>query len=293
MPPAKPLPTDKQIVLVEDPIYTEYDLTDVSSEDFAKFVLKEGTVDAYCLECKKISVFCIEGAGYNYQEKSKEIPSFGIINIEAKCSRDGDGIFGKCSAKLFFCFNRDFKRLIKIGQYPSQADLDFGRLDPVFSKELDKDLRQELGKAIGLKAHGVGVGSFVYLRRIFEKLIENALSESKKNDQWNERKEASYQKSRIPERIQLLKQYLPNRLVQTSALYGILSKGIHELSEQECLSHFDLVQKAILMILKESHEEREYQQTVKDLHKAKEKLTKPKTEIEKVDADLKNNSDKL
>jgi hypothetical protein len=273
---AKPLPTDKQIVLVEDPIYTEYDLSDVSDEDFARFVLKEGAVDAYCLECQRMSVFRIEGAGYNYQEKAKEIPSFGIINIEAKCSRDGSGVFGKCSAKLLFCFSRDYKHLTKIGQYPSKADLDFGSLDPVFSKELDKDLRQELGKAVGLKAHGIGVGSFVYLRRIFERLIERAHSGATADELWNEEKEALYQKSRMSERIQLLNEYLPNRLVKNSSLYGILSKGIHELSEQECLSHFDLVQNAILMILKERHEEREYTQIVKDLRVAEEKLVKPK-----------------
>jgi hypothetical protein len=279
MTPAKPLPTDKQRVLVEDPIYTEYDLSDISDEDFAKFVLKESTVDAYCLQCQMISVFRIEGAGYNYQEKAKNIPNFGIINIEAKCSRDGSGLLNKCSSKLLFCFNRDYKHLIKIGQYPSKADLDFGGLDSVFSKELEKGLRQELGKAIGLKAHGIGIRAFVYLRRIFEKLIENALYEARTNDDlWDENKEALYQKGRMPERIQLLKKYLPNRLVKTSNLYGILSKGIHELSEQECLSHFDIVQKAIFMILKERHDEREYQQIVKDLQKAGEKLTKSNTD---------------
>lgn len=160
---AKPLPTDKQIVLVEDPIYTEYDLSDVSDEDFARFVLKEGAVDAYCLECQRMSVFLIEGAGYNYQEKAKEIPSTGIISIQAKCSRDGIGVFGKCPSKLLLCFSRDYRHLTKIGQYPSKADLDFGSLDSVFSKELDKDLRQELGKAIGLKAHGIRCWVFCLL----------------------------------------------------------------------------------------------------------------------------------
>jgi hypothetical protein len=288
--PAKPLPTDRQIVLVEDPIYTEYDLSDGGDEDFAGFVLKDGAVDAYCLECQRMSVFRIEGAGYNYQEKAKEISSFGIISIEAKCSRDGSGLLGKCSSKLLFCFNRDYKRLTKIGQYPSKADLDFGSLDPIFSKELDKDLRQELGKAIGLKAHGVG--AFVYLRRIFERLIERAHSDAKADKLWNEEKEASYQKSRMPERIQLLNGYLPNRLVKNSSLYGVLSKGIHELAEQECLSYFDLVQNAILMILKERHEEREYQQIVKDLQTAGEKLVKPKADAVKLNVDFRK-GDKL
>jgi hypothetical protein len=273
---SKPLPTDKQTVLVEDPIYTEYDLSDVSDDDFARFVLKGGSVDSYCLKCQRMSVFRIGGAIYNFQEKAKEIPSFGIINIEAECSRDGSSLLGKCSSKLLCCFNRNYKHLTKIGQYPSKADLDFGSLDPVFSKELDKDLRQELGKAIGLKAHGIGVGSFVYLRRIFERLIENVHSGATADELWNEEKETLYQKSRMSERIQLLNEYLPNRLVKNSSLYGILSKGIHELSEQECLSYFDLVQNAILMILKERHEEHEHTQIVNDLRVAEGKFVKPK-----------------
>jgi len=235
-------------------------------------------IDAYCPKCQKNSVFRIVGSTYITKEKVEEIPKFGLVNIEAKCSRNGEGSYGNCPEKLFFCFNfnRDYKRLIKIGQYPSKAVLDFGELDPVFSQELDKDFREELGRAIGLRAHGVGVGSFVYLRRIFENLVEKTYLIAKEDAAWDEETEISYQKSRMPERIQLLKQHLPVRLVKNSHLYGILSKGIHELSEQECLSHFDSVQKAILMILKERHEDREFEQVVKELQKTSEKLSKPK-----------------
>lgn len=122
----------------------------------------------------------------------------------------------------------------------------------------------------------LGVGSFVYLRRIFEKLIESAHSNAETDESWSEEKEALFQKGRTPERIQLLSEYLPSRLAKNSSLYGILSKGIHELSEQECILHFNLVQNAILMILKERHEEREYKQLIKDLQTAGEQLAQPK-----------------
>lgn len=271
-----PLPIDKQVVLIEDPIYTEYDLSNISDEDFTRFVLNGGSVDAYCLDCQRMSIFCIERKLSNYDEKVKEISRSGVISIEARCSRRSDGILEDCYSTLRFCFNKDGKRFTKIGQYPSKADLELKSLNPVFSKELDNALRQELGRAIGLRAHGVGIGSFVYLRRIFERLIEKTYANAKAGSLWDEDKEALYQKSKMSERISLLNGYLPNRLVKTSSLYGILSKGIHELSEEECLSHFDLVQKAILMILKELHEEREYGQVVKDLQTASEKLAKSK-----------------
>jgi hypothetical protein len=152
--------------------------------------------------------------------------------------------------------------MIKIGQYPSKASIDLGDLAPIFTKELEPEFRRELGRAIGLRGHGIGIGSFVYLRRIFEKLIEEAHVSAKSENEWDE---SAYVKARVPDRIKMLKAHLPNRLVESAKLYGILSKGVHELSEEECLSHFDIVQKAILMILSERHEEREYRQLVKKL----------------------------
>lgn len=276
----KKFPNDRQIVLIEDPIYTEYDLSDISEEDFGKFVLKESAVDAYCSKCEQMSVFLVQGVeSYKYQEKLKEIPKFGIITINAKCARDGDGIFGKCSSELICCFNITYKHFVKIGQFPSKASLDIGGLDPVFNKELDRELRKELGKAIGLKAHGIGIGSFVYLRRIFERLIEEGYSKAQKIDDWSAEKEASYKDARTThDRIKILSDFLPNRLVTKHSLYGILSKGIHELSEEECLSHFDLVQQAILMILNERHEEKKNEAIEKELNKASMQLNQSKLE---------------
>jgi hypothetical protein len=135
---------------------------------------------------------------------------------------------------------------------------------------------EELGKAIGLKAHGIGIGSFVYLRRIFERLIEEGYSKAQERVEWSEEKDASYKNARTHERIKLLSEFLPNRLVTKYSLYGILSKGIHELSEEECLAHFDLVQQAILMILNERHEKKKNEAIEKELHKASMQLNQSK-----------------
>lgn len=259
---AKPFNGHHQETLIVDPLYTEYDLTSISDDDFAKFVLKGGGLDAYCRECKEASVFRIESAGHGFDEKARLIPKYGLIQMTAECSRHAENYQNKCAGVLYFCFYRSGKELAKIGQYPAKAVLDFGSLDPVFDKELDNALRRELGSAIGLHAHGIGIGSFVYLRRIFERLIEEAHTSAKTEEGWDE---LVFHRSRIPERIKLLSSHLPSRLVETSRLYEILSKGVHELSEEECLRHFDLVQRAILMILKERHEEQEYRKIVKNL----------------------------
>ena len=67
----------------------------------------------------------------------------------------------------------DGNMLKKIGQYPSVADLSFPELKE-YRKVMSKEDEKELKRAIGLFAAGIGVGSFVYLRRIFERIIVTA-----------------------------------------------------------------------------------------------------------------------
>ena len=62
--------------------------------------------------------------------------------------------------------------MMKIGQYPSVADMTFPELD-AYKHVISKEDRKELG-TIGLFASGVGAGSYVYLRRILERLVYQA-----------------------------------------------------------------------------------------------------------------------
>jgi hypothetical protein len=132
----------------------------------------------------------------------------------------------------------------KIGQFPSLAEVRLGDLTK-YRKILGGEYA-ELSRGVGLFAHGIGVGSFVYLRRIFERQIEQAHSAALSDGGWDE---DAYQRSRMDERILLLKQHLPEFLVDNRAIYAVLSKGIHELSEAECLEYFPAVRVAIELIL--------------------------------------------
>lgn len=151
----------------------------------------------------------------------------------------------------------------KIGQFPTIADLEIGKYKK-FSKILTKEYLRELNKAIGLSANGVGIGAFVYLRRIFENLIEKYHQEVKKNDNWNEE---NYTNSRIAEKIELLKNYLPEAVVKYKKVYSIISKGIHELEEQECLEYFPIVKDAIISILEQDFLKQENANKQKELEK--------------------------
>lgn len=161
------------------------------------------------------------------------------------CTRDEDHL-------MIFYFKIYDKKIIKVGQFPSIADLqsnDIEKYRKVLSKERFKDFK----RGIGLVSHGIGVGSFVYLRRIFEDLIAEAHQEAIKNSDWMKENEEAYNTNgiRVIEKILLLKDFLPEYLVQNRNIYGILSKGIHSLSEDECLEYYPVIKIGIELILDE------------------------------------------
>lgn len=133
----------------------------------------------------------------------------------------------------------------KIGQFPSLATLNLFDVRQ-YASVLSPDSFREFTRAIGLAAHGVGVGSFVYLRRIFEGLVEEAHLEAAKQPAWDE---DSYVRSRMVERISLLQHHLPPFLVENRSMYAILSKGVHELAEPECLKAFPALKIGIEIVL--------------------------------------------
>ena len=133
--------------------------------------------------------------------------------------------------------------MMKIGQYPSIADMTFPELD-AYKHVISKQDRKELGTALGLFASGVGAGSYVYLRRILERLIYQAKENAQ--DTVNNEK---FEQARMVERIKMLQGYLPDVLIKNTTIYGILSKGIHELSEEECREYFPVVKECIYQIL--------------------------------------------
>ena len=191
-----------------------------------------------------------------------------FITISIKCVRTDERFV------FYFYLNVEKKTLIKCGQYPSLADLHISRIKE-FDKVLSKEKLKEFTRAIGLAANGVGIGSFVYLRRIFEDLIEEAHVQANKEDGWNEEE---YAKARMAEKIALLKKFLPEFLVENKDLYGILSIGIHSLTEEDCLAYFETVKLGIELILEEKAEKLEKKQR---LELAKKQISNLKSTVAK------------
>lgn len=186
-----------------------------------------------------------------------------VKTIAFKCQRYDDEI------TILVYHDYDNSILIKVGQYPSVADIHIGQIKQ-YDKVLEKPALREFTKAIGLAANGVGIGSFVYLRRIFEGLIFDAFNEAKEKGEIDIEQ---FEKQRMEEKIKSLHMYLPTFIVEHSSIYGILSKGIHELSEDECLEYFDTMRASIEMILDQRVELREKQKKEEEVKKKIDAIT--------------------
>lgn len=255
------LPTPEEIYLTH-PLYEPIEFDEAHSEQGYAVKYFSGTMDSYCPACGSHSIF-------------ERIPPSTPADVDAwaidhlfevvfKCTRER----GKKDHQLYFLFRVKGRSIEKIGQYPSLAEL--GLYDvKQYSKALERKYFKELTRAIGLAAHGVGVGSFVYLRRIFESLIELAHQEASLSSTWSE---TEYLKARVSEKIEMLKAQLPLFLVENRAMYGILSKGIHELTEEECLSAFPVLKVGIEIILDAKLRQLEEQRKIEEARKALQRL---------------------
>lgn len=211
--------------------------------------------DCYCPDCARESVFVkiteptqkSIGSNYTRLDLTDTLPYkqsvFKILTFS--CTRNP--VHGISFFFMLYRIEKYTIEITKVGQYPSVADLSNSDTKK-YQKVLGHADNHELNKAIGLFAHGVGIGSFVYLRRIFENLIEEAHQQALQSPEWDN---TEYVSSRMNEKISLLQDHLPNFLVENRILYSILSKGIHELSEVECREAFPAVRIAIELILDE------------------------------------------
>lgn len=140
----------------------------------------------------------------------------------------------------------------KIGQRPSMADIALGELKAI--PGIEKQDRRELGRALGLFAHDTPLGAFVYLRRVFERMIARA------HDRFAERHGKRLQDwvdLKMGQRISALAEELPAVVRSNSAVWGLLSKGIHELSDEDAAMLFPLVKAVIFEMLGEEERHRQ------------------------------------
>ena len=273
-------------VLVSKGLYDSVDITVDDLAELEKYLSKSeyagNTIDCFCVHCGTNRVFEYADSEVHDSTGMVRMNIFDDVNAKVRKPKKEE-IFNsylnrryvltyRCTrnkehAILFDLIVSDNK-IIKIGQYPSVADLVIPEIAKY--KSILGKLYREFSKAVGLFAHGIGIGSFVYLRRIIENLVFDKYNQVA--DELGLSKE-DIEHLKFDIKIETLKDYLPKVLVTNKNVYGIVSKGVHELSEEECREMFPYIKAGIELILDDLLAEKER----KEKEKVFEKFVAQKT----------------
>ena len=159
-------------------------------------------------------------------------------------------------------FYRDIEndKIIKIGQYPSEYDTGnkeyLDKLKAVCGTKEAREMVKFINKALIMESNGLGIPALVYMRRAFERLI--AISEDK-----NELKNTC---TKMAERIKN-NPLLPVEIKENSRLYNLISEGIHNETEEECMELFRLIKVGFTILLRKTYEHVQEQKEMEELKK--------------------------
>lgn len=223
-----------QELIFDTPLYTKVNLSEGNFlDDLTSYRFR---IDGYNSLRGADSTFCLED-----RIDPSHVPTRFIKTLRFVCQRYDDILH----VMIFVDRERGF--IEKVGQYPSMADIHIAQIKQ-YKKVLDENYIKDLTRSIGLAANGIGTGSFVYLRRVFEHLVSEIAEEAIQNSEVDR---TQFEASKMDNKLKLLSNHLPEVVIENKSLYGILSAGIHNLSEEECLKYFSVVREVIELILDE------------------------------------------
>ena len=270
---APPLPTFRSLCL-DQTLYAPIQINPDRDDNFITHLrYKHVQFDAHCVYCGQGATFrtMTDRVGGEF-EQAERVAGFnepakdrfkrlkfegGQFALHLGCSRNPSHLYS-----YFFSYDDAQSVLTKVGQLPSLEDVagvDIERYRRILGNDFS-----ELRRATGLFAHGIGIGSFVYLRRLFENLVETARIAADPNGE----REAEFLAMRMSDRVKALADHLPPAVVKYKDAYGILSQGLHELTEVECRKYFPVVRAAIIAMLEQRYEAAEKAKATAELDRA-------------------------
>lgn len=250
--------------LVSQPLYVPYELTgeDDPRYQISKLRLFPHTFDLYCPSCKRHTPWSVVitkelEAMAKLTKLSNAMPAtnfsggpieFGWLQsfeLPIRCTRQAH--YAKFSFNVSGGGETTVK-LTKTGQYPSLRDFQLGDIGEL-EEAMTLEQRREYVQAITTSAHGFSVAACVYFRRVFESLLVRARDEHMVEHSMTDWPE--FKKAKTDERIKLLAGKLPKFLSEHPEIYGVLSKGVHELTEEQCAAELPILRSAMELILRD------------------------------------------
>lgn len=241
-------------------------------ENVSQF-LQIDKIEMDCPICKKSRPFSDRrpsggGLGQSIPKLESEIYSFSFT-CDGCSSNFRQGYRSKY---IFFVeVNVERKSIKKVGQ------------SPAWSINLEKDLEKFLEgdaeyfkKALICESQGYGIAAFSYYRRVLEnsigKIIEGLRSALILNNaelEEIEKIDKALSSTIMDERIKIAKDHVPNHLQPNNMnplaiIYDTLSKGIHKLSEEQCLENSQHIRVALSYLIKALTQQNEEQKIFLD-----------------------------
>ncbi len=242
-----------------------YDQLEISDAQVHDLFVEPLTLDGFCPYCNQSRTFSrSKGERSNNWYVHHKVHGY-LGDIVLQCTRYEEHT-------LRFHVRMSDDTIYKSGQDPSFADIAIDESKD-YSKLLTRADAAEFHRAIGLAAHNVGIGSYVYLRRIFERLVFKRFEDFKLEAGW---KDEDFYGVRMDDRVRLLKDHLPSFLVKNARIYSILSLGIHELDEKQCLQFFPVLRQSLILILEQDKKLKEELELQKQLEKSIAAFEPPK-----------------
>ncbi len=255
---------------------------DCNAKAYNFFPYNDIRVECYCKECKKRRIFCFENSPIALNSIIIDTkPIAGSMNAIGNSSMSQGSLKSALSDIDFFTFYAqadckhkmviDFMKIdentiMKIGQIPSTYDLNEEINNKGFLKILGDEYSEYYKKACYLYSIGAFIGSLIYLRRIFEKLLIDTYSNNK--DSLGISFDA-FKGMRMDNKLEKLKPFLPSVMFSQgfNKIYTKISNGIHNLDEGDCDKIFLVLKMGIEEILSEQLEKTQKEKRIKELNK--------------------------
>lgn len=210
--------------------------------------LNELSIRSFCESCDTESVFCTDLSG-TFKEIVTGCMAATANVFDAASSKKYEYFAGKsfllsftllcakCKQPHYYSVLITDGNILKIGQYPSYTSNEVQ--DVRKYKNLISKYYPELTKSINAYSQGMGVGAFVYLRRILEHLVESRFT-GDKSWKFDEKFKA----------VEAAEQLIPEELGPAKLrIYSVLSKGVHEYTEEECMELYLVVKYVVERML--------------------------------------------
>lgn len=266
---AKDVSVELYDLLVKKGTYEK--VSDINSDIYEKFISRYGfpTLDLFCPNCKDNKTFVqtnwnyVDGLG-SYQKGSQRLQN--IRSLYYHCPT--------CGQSVFYLFYYNGNEIIKLAQYPSLYDVSRDELKKYQKNKLiDKDSFREIYKAETCASSGYYVAAYTYMRRVYETML---LSVFKDNQAEIGLSEDEFRKLHSDKKLEAIKDYLAIDDEIYLPLYGLLSAGIHAMTEEQCCEDYVVLKPILLEILAEQKAKQDKADKRKEL---KELFAKRKGEM--------------